>query len=155
GVCFGYSLYKETGPNGKPIGTKIEINEEQAKVVRWIHAAGRRIGWKDSTIRAMLHNESYIGRWRYRARQWRKVPGTNRRVPVRRDTQQAIVDARPHLRIIDEETWTATHERLKQVRNFYTRTADGKPKGRAVPARATPYLFSSLLVCGVCGSKMV
>src|SRR5262249_11490100 len=47
GVCFGYSLYKETGPNGKPIGTKIEINEEQAKVVRWIHAAGRRIGWKD------------------------------------------------------------------------------------------------------------
>jgi uncharacterized protein YodC (DUF2158 family) len=30
-----------------------------------------------------------------------------------------------------------------------------KPKGRSVPGRATPYLFSSLLFCAVCGGKMV
>ena len=28
-----------------------------------IHAKNRRVGWKDSTIRAMLHNESYVGKW--------------------------------------------------------------------------------------------
>jgi hypothetical protein len=66
-----------------------------------VHAKNRRVGWKDSTIRAMLHNESYIGRWRYKASQWRKVPGTNRRVPVRRKDPRALVDDRPALRIID------------------------------------------------------
>ncbi len=103
----------------------------------------------------MLHNESYIGRWRYKSRQWRKVPGTNRRVPMRRDHQKEMIDERLHLRIIDDDTWTATRERLEQVHRFYTRTNDGKPKGRALPARANPYLFSSLLCCGVCGGKMV
>ena len=182
GVCFGYSLRKEFGAGGKAIGTKIEISDEQAKIVRRIfmlyldghsfagiakalngdgvnpprvHVQNRRVGWKDSTIRAMLHNESYIGRWRYKSRQWRKVPGTNRRIPMRRDHQKEMIDERPHLRIIDEDTWLAACERLEQVHRFYTRTSDGKPKGRALPARANPYLFSSLLCCGVCGGKMV
>jgi len=182
GVCFGYSLRKEFGPGGKPVGTRIEIADDQAKVIRRIfklyldgnsfaaiakllnsekippprvHAKNRRVGWKDSTIRAMLHNESYVGRWHYKARQWRKVPGTNRRLPFRRDRQREIVDKRPHLRIIDEPTWTAVQQRLQAVRRFYTRTETGKPKGMAVPGRRTVYLFSSLLCCGVCGGKMV
>ena len=103
----------------------------------------------------MLHNESYVGRWRYRASQWRKVPGTNRRVPVRRNDVNAIVRERPHLRIIESDLWHEVQERLERVRLFYTRTKDGQPKGRAVPSRSTPYIFSSLLCCGVCGSKMV
>ncbi|HKO49462.1 MAG TPA: recombinase family protein [Polyangiaceae bacterium] len=182
GVAFGYSLHKQTTVDGKSVGTSIEINEEQACVVRRIfglylegrslsaiartlnedgvapprvHAKGRRVGWKDSTIRAMLHNESYAGKWKYRASQWRKVPGTNRRVPVRRDDPQAIVDDRQHLRLVDANTWHAVQERLAQVRRFYTRTEEGKPKGRAVPSRHSRYLFSSPLSCGVCGGKMI
>jgi DNA invertase Pin-like site-specific DNA recombinase len=182
GVAYGYALRKLATVDGKSVGTTIEIQEEQAQVVRRIfglyldgrsfsalarelnesgvapprvHAKGRRVGWKDSTIRAMLHNESYSGKWRYRASQWRKVPGTNRRVPVRRNDPQAILEERPHLRIVDAATWQAVQERLAAVRRFYTRTADGKPKGRAVPNRQTRYLFSSLLCCGVCGGKMI
>lgn len=181
GVAFGYRLSKEIGMDGKSIGTKIGINEEQSIVLRRIFslyvagnsfasvaktlnsenispprvfAKNRRIGWKDSTIRAMLHNESYVGRWRYRSSQWRKVPGTNRRVPVRRDDPQALVSERPELRIIDQELWEATQERLKSVHRFYTRSADGSPKGRAIPGARSAYLFSSLLCCGVCGGKM-
>src|SRR5262249_27894533 len=139
GVAFGYALRKETGPDGKSSGTRIEVVEERAAVVRRIfelylqgHSLGgiaktlneegvppprvdsrtRRVGWKDSTVRAMLHNESYIGRWRYKASQWRKVPGTNRRVPVRRADPQAIVTERPALRIIDDATWRAVQDRL-------------------------------------------
>jgi site-specific DNA recombinase len=115
-----------------------------------VHAKGRRLGWKDSTIRAILHNETYTGCWRYKTRQWRKVPGTNRRVPFRNDHGNTTVHQRPHLRIIDDPIWRDTQARLEQVRRFYTSTADGKPKGRALPGRATPYLFSSLLRCGVC-----
>lgn len=182
GVAFGYCLSKEVGPDGKSGGSRIEIVEERAAVVRRIfslylegrsltaiarllneqgvspprvHAKNRRTGWKDSTIRAILHNESYIGRWRYRASQWRKVPGTNRRVPTRRGEHQAIVSERPQLRIIDADTWQAVQQRLEEVHRFYTRTSAGKPKGRALPGKQTPYLFSSLLVCGVCGGKMI
>jgi site-specific DNA recombinase len=181
GVAFGYRLSKESGPDGKSIGTKIEINAEHATVLRRIFALyvggnsfaaiaktlnaekvspprvfakNRRVGWKDSTIRAMLHNESYVGRWRYRSSQWRKVPGTNRRVPVRHDSPEAIVSERPELRIVDQELWEATRERLKSVHRFYTRSADGSPKGRAIPGARSAYLFSSLLCCGVCGGKM-
>ncbi|MFZ5893256.1 MAG: recombinase family protein [Myxococcota bacterium] len=182
GVAFGYCLRKELTADGRAAGTKIEISEDKAKVVRRIfalylegysldkiaktlnddgvepprvHVKGRRVGWKDSTIRAMLHNESYFGRWRYKVSQWRKVPGTNRRVPVRKNDARAIVAQRPELRIVDEQTWHATQERLAQVRRFYTRRADGAAKGRAVPGRQSPYLFSSLLCCGVCGGKMI
>jgi len=103
----------------------------------------------------MLHNESYVGRWHYKSRQWRKVPGTNRRIPIRRDRAREIVDQRPHLRIIDEQTWTATQQRLQAVRRFYTSAGKDKAKNTGVPARRTPYLFSSLLCCGICGSKMI
>ena len=34
GVAFGYSLRKKTGADGKSLGSSIEIQEEQAKIVR-------------------------------------------------------------------------------------------------------------------------
>ncbi|HYO97819.1 MAG TPA: hypothetical protein VER33_25105 [Polyangiaceae bacterium] len=76
-------------------------------------------------------------------------------MPVHRDAAGAIVDQREHLRIIDAELWTAVQERLAAVRRFYTRTADGKPKGRSLPTGRSRYLFSSLLCCAGCGGKMV
>jgi len=36
GVAFGYRLSKESGPDGKSIGTKIDINDEHAAVLRRI-----------------------------------------------------------------------------------------------------------------------
>lgn len=180
GVAFGYRLRKAAGPDGKTIGSVIEIEEEQAKVVRRVfslylegnslstiarlltreavppprvHVKGRRTGWKDSTIRAFLHNESYAGRWKYKAREWRKVPGKNKRRPARRRDEQVMVQERPHLRIIDEDIWAAVQERLKAVRRAYGGKTAGP--GRAMPNRRSSYLFSSLLYCGVCGSKMI
>jgi len=82
------------------------------------------------------------------------VTTTNRRVPVRHDSPEAIVSERPELRIVDQELWEATQERLKSVHRFYTRSADGSPKGRAIPGARSAYPFSSLLCCGVCGGKM-
>jgi site-specific DNA recombinase len=182
GVALGYCLRREFGPDGKPIGSRIEIDAERAGVIRHIfalylegvslagiakklnaesvapprvHQKGRRVGWKDTTIRAVLHNETYVGRWRYKAREWRKLPGTNKRRYAKRDDANVIVQERPHLRIIDQDLWEGVQRRLRAVSAHYTRTAEGGPKGRSVPGRATPYLFSSLLYCGGCGGKMI
>lgn len=180
GVAYGYRLRKHVGADGKAIGSVIEVDEVQAGVVRRIfllylegnslstiarlltrenvppprvHVKGRRTGWKDSTIRAFLHNESYSGRWKYKARKWRKVPGKNKRRPIKRPENNVITQERPHLRIVEEELWLAVQERLKAVHRAYG-GKDAGP-GRAMPNRRSSYLFSSLLYCGVCGSKMI
>lgn len=180
GVGYGYHLRKVARPDGKELGSEILIADQEARVVCRIfgmylegisfagiakalnaegvapprvYAKRRRSGWKDSTIRAILHNESYVGTWTHGKRRWRKVPGTN----TRRSTKGAnpIVFERPHLRIVPQELWSGVQARLTAVAAHYTTTKDGKPKGRSVPGRATNYLFSSLLHCGVCGGKMV
>lgn len=180
GVAFGYTTRKATGADGKEIGSDILIVDAEADIVRRIfrmyleglslagiaaalnservepprvHSKRRRRGWKDSTIRAILHNESYAGTWTHGKRKWRKVPGTNKRRPT--EGANPHVFDRPHLRIVDVDTWNAVQARLAAVSANYTRSADGKPKGRAVPGRASSYVFSSLLHCAVCGGKMV
>jgi hypothetical protein len=77
------------------------------------------------------------------------------RRPSPRAEAQVIAQERPHLRIIDPATWKAVQARLRAISAHYTKTKDGKPKGRSIPGRATPYLFSSLLYCAACGGKMV
>lgn len=182
GVAYGFRLHPELGPNGKPVGSRIEVDPEQAKVIRLIftlyldgyslariakrlnetkvppprvNARNRRRGWKDTTIRAILHNESYTGRWKYKAREWRKIPGTNIRRYRSRDESEVIRRSYPDRRIIDERLWRAVQDRLHAVFSHYSRTKEGKRKGRSIPGRSTPYLFSSLLFCGVCGGKIV
>jgi site-specific DNA recombinase len=180
GVAFGYELRKQTGIDGKVIGSEILIVEEEARIVRRIfrsyidglslagiakalnsdgvepprvYAKRRRRGWKDSTIRAFLRNESYIGIWTHGKRRWRNVPGTNTRRPTAGANPRVF--SRAHLRIVTQDVWTAVQERLAAVAAHYTRSKDGKPKGRSVPASGKAYLFSSLLHCGTCGGKIV
>jgi site-specific DNA recombinase len=168
--------------DGKPLGSRVAVDPDQAKVIRliftlcldgWsfariakqlndtkvlpprVNARNRRKGWKDTTIRAVLHNESYTGRWKYKDREWRKLPGTNIRRYLKRDDSQVIRRYFEDRRILDEQLWEAVQERLRAVHANWTKTKEGKPKGRALPGRSTPYLFSSLLFCGACGNKMV
>jgi site-specific DNA recombinase len=115
----------------------------------------RRQGWVDSTIRVFLHNEKYVGIWRYKTTQWIKVPGENRRVARRRDSSEVLEHLRPDLAIIDQDTWREVKARLAKVREHYLRNEDGTPKGRALPGKQTNYLLSGLLFCGACNAPMI
>lgn len=182
GVPYGFTRKPEVDAAGKPLGSRPIIDPVASKVVVMIFslyldgyslariakklnadalapprvtARRRRSGWKDSTVRAILHNETYAGRWTFKEKEWRKIPGTNTRRYSERAASEVLTQQRPHLAIIDDETWTAVQERLRAVSAHYTRTEDGKPKGRSIAGRATPYLFSGLLHCAECGGKMV
>src|SRR5690606_26816147 len=61
-----------------PAGIAGKINEEEVPPPR-AKTRHRKKGWVDTTIRAMLRNESYIGWWTFKKKEWRKVPGTNNR----------------------------------------------------------------------------
>jgi site-specific DNA recombinase len=178
---YGYRSIAIPGPNGDPAGRRLEVDEEKAAVVRRVFAlfldgrslcaiakllhregvpaprAGsrhRRQGWINGTIRAFLHNEKYVGIWRYKQTQWIKVPGENRRIPRRREASEVLEQLRPDLRIIDQDTWREVRARLAKIRAHYTRNPNGPPKGRAHSGKQTHYLFSGLLFCA-CGAPMI
>ena len=174
-VAFGFHTVPTTEPG--VTGNRIEIHEAEAPIVRRIFTESRDgrslttiahglnrdsipsprvgskhkcFGWGASTIRAILYNERYIGVWRFKEKQWVKVPGTNRRQPRRRNAADVIVQQRPELRIIDQKLWDAVAARLATLKAKY---AGGRQKGGLTFKRA-PYLLSGLLACAVCGAPM-
>lgn len=183
GRVLGYRTVAVLGPDGRtPTGFNIEIDPEQAKLVRRIFADylsgrslsaiatglnkeaipaprdrtqhGLKTGWSLGTIRSILHNSRYAGVQTFNERRWVKVPGTNKRRAIKKDASEVIRVVREDLRIIDEQTWERTQERLQTIRATYTKNNEGKPKGRAHGAMSF-YPFSGLLVCGACKSQMV
>jgi site-specific DNA recombinase len=180
GRLLGYRTVVSHDAKGASDGSQIEVHAEEAEVVRRIfrdYAAGhsllsvtrrlnlegvpvlrpsrknRKQGWVMSTIRSILYNESYVGRWTYLSREWRRDSETGRRrYKLRKDG--VIVQERPHLCIIDDNLWNAVQARLQAVRTKYAGSSSN-PKGRALAGRITKYPFSGLLVCGCCDSPMV
>jgi hypothetical protein len=70
------------------------------------HTKHRRKGWVASTIREILRNEAYIGVWRFKRKQWRKIPETPIRRYRLRPEPDVMTRQRPHLRIIDQDFGT-------------------------------------------------
>ena len=181
GRALGYRSKPVAGPDGQPIGFRLYIDEEEAETVRLIfteYAAGRslitvarqltrlgrptarkgskytRLGWSAGSVRAILHNERYRGRWSFNRRKWVRPPGTGRREPRNKDVSAHVQVNAPELRIVSDELWEQVQKRLAAVRTCYTRDSDGQRKGK-IPGFTTSYPLSGLLVCGVCGAPMV
>jgi DNA invertase Pin-like site-specific DNA recombinase len=104
-------------------------------------------GWGHTTIRAMLANERYVGRWTWNQRKWVRVPGKKTRRALMRPEAEHVVTELPALRIVSQDLW----ERVQ------TRIGSRKPgKGRAPGAgKLGSSLLTGLLRCGVCGGAVV
>ncbi len=172
GRVFGYRTHKEPNPaNPEHPRHVVEIDEAQAQVVRRIFAdyiggkgltkiaAGLNVesipapfdghptkkrtrGWALSTVRALLRNEKYAGRWAWNKRQWLSISGSKFRRPKFRPEDELVVRNEPELAIVTKEVWDAAVARQKTLRN--------NSQGR----QPTTHLFSGLLRCGVCGGGM-
>jgi DNA invertase Pin-like site-specific DNA recombinase len=169
GRSYGYRT--EAASNGR----RMVIDEAEAAHVRWMferHAEGwspvslahelNRLGvpaprggtWAVSAIfgtaqrgLGILNNQLYIGRVLWNRRQWLKDPETGARRYVERPESEWLVRDAPELRIISDQLWEATRQRIH-------------PKGDAIAAatrgaRAPRTLFGGLLVCATCGGAVV
>jgi DNA invertase Pin-like site-specific DNA recombinase len=172
-VPLGFRSVPEVDAAGRTIGNRVEIDETTAPIIvrifteyrddgayhRIAHALNRegvpsprqgskhqRFGWGAGTIRAILRNEKYIGIWRFKEREWVKVPGTNKRRPRPRPADEVITIDRPELRIIDDELWTAVQKKLAAVGRKYK----GDRAARTPGTWRTTYLLSGILVCDEC-----
>ncbi len=178
-VAYGYHTVPVVDDRGTVIGNRIEIHEAEAKVVvrifresrdgrslntiaHGLNKAGipsprvgtrhKNFGWGASTIRTILYNERYAGLWKFKERQWVKVPGTNKRQPRARNASEVISQERPELAIIDRDLWHEVQTRLATVKQRYV-SGEQRNRGELTYKRA-PYLFSGILVCRECGGSM-
>src|SRR5205823_2901412 len=77
------------------------------------HRSSKR-GWHHQQVRAMLENEKYIGVWRWgETTTIRDSAGRKKQIPAPPEEHQKR--DRPHLRIIDQETWEKTAKRLAEL----------------------------------------
>lgn len=170
--CRCPSVYRtEDAGNGR----RMVIDEATAARVLWIferHAEGwspvsiahelngqgvpapRGRTWAVSTIfgtaqrgLGVPNNQLYIGRVLWNRRQWLKDPETGARRYVERPESEWMVRDAPELRIVSDQLWAATRQRIHS-------------KGAAVSAtnkgtRSPRTLFGGLLVCAVCEGAVV
>ena len=102
-------------------------------------------GWGPGTIRFMLQNERYIGRFVWKKRTWVTDPATGARTSRMREKDEWVTIEQPQLAVISRELWDRVQARF----------ADRKgASGRARGTGKTGHLLTGLLRCGECGSTM-
>ncbi len=100
----------------------------------------------------MLKRELYKGEIVWNRSKFLKVPGSNKRRSRPRPESEWKRLSAPELAIVSEELWNKVQSRFKSV--------GGAGRGRAKPGLlprsvTSPYLFSGLLKCGLCGSNLI
>lgn len=141
-----FEMYRD-GYSYLTIATK--LNEEGVPPPRFQSRKHPSKFWKKGTIREMLRNPAYAGRWSFGKKRWRKDPTTRKRRYVKRPEHDVQESDRPHLRIVPDDLWEAVRERRQEVRANYAGRGDGAPGHR------TQRPMSGLLFCGLCGHRMV
>lgn len=154
-------------------GFRLVVDDEQAERVRWIfgeYVDGRSVQriahelnaarvpaprsgtWAASCIygsskqgTGLLNNELYIGRVIWNRRQWLKDPDTGKRQKIDRPRSEWQIREEPELRIVSDDLWQASRERMATPRRV------GGGSGKGAPSRT---LFGGLLRCGVCGGAV-
>lgn len=153
---------------------RLEIDEEQARWVRWIYThyadgwscqkiaaelnvqgvkTGRGGTWAVSALygcpnkgSGVLNNELYAGRYVWNRSQWTKDPDTGNRIRLVRPSTEWLVEDRPELRIVPEDLWQAVRSRMTG-----TRLANGSNGKGARPKT----LFGGLMTCSRCGGAVI
>lgn len=141
-----FEMYRD-GYSYLTIATR--LNDERVPPPRFESRKHPTKFWKKGTVREMLRNAAYTGRWSFGRRHWRRDPTTRKRRYVKRPAHEVKVSDRPHLRIIEDELWEAVRQRRDDVRANYA----GKRSG--APGHRTHRPLSGLLFCGLCGHRMV
>ena len=183
GRVYGYALRAivdpaRLDPYGQPerIGTKLEIDSEQAAIVReiyrryvdgascrtiakdlndrgvpsagstWKRKVRRCHGWMASAVRTILRNPLYTGRVRWNVGGYVRDPDTARRVWRARPKGEWIERRDDSVRIVSDELF-----RRAQERNRIRSNNDARMKSGGRPK----YLLSGLLHCGVCEAHYI
>ena len=176
-VPYGYRLKKVPDPTGKvdcegrPVErTTLELDPEQAPLVRRIYelyrdgqgfkviasalndegvASARGGSWDASSIRVILRNEMYRGKYVFNQRRMVKDHEKGTRIPKFRPESEFITIDHPEWRIVSEALYSAVHARIADMEKLAKARLGGAGDVRA--AGKGQYLLTGLVRCGECG----
>ncbi len=178
GRCFGYATVEEENPpDAEHPRKRAVIDEAQAATVRRVFqlfadgqalkkiaatlneeglaapndgGRGNKIGrgWGHTTIRAMLLNERYIGRFVWNQHKWLHASGKKNRRRVKRPESEWIRREHPELAIVERNLWDTVQAKFARRAT----AGAGRPAGTGTSTRAP--IVSGLMRCGVCGGSM-
>jgi site-specific DNA recombinase len=140
-----------------------ELNRRQvpAPGAAYRRTSGRAPSWSAPSLQGnatlgtgLFNNPLYTGRVVWNRKRRDKDPDTGVRAHIARDKTEWIETETPHLRIIDEDLWArVTAMRAGVSRGVYD-LRQRHSRARST-GRNPKYLFSGLLVCGLCCGKFV
>ncbi len=173
------AIERDTYDRPKIEGVRLAVDPDQARTVRRIferYMAGHSLkriaidlnhdrilspqpqkgriarSWCPSSVRHILHNERYRGVifWG-RTQKIRSESGKRiyRRKPQSDWRRREI----PEQRIISDELWNAVQQRMQAVNELYALEAR-RPGILRARAASSPYVFSGLLKCALCGASI-
>lgn len=159
-------------------GVRLEVREDQAAIIRRIftmYAGGNSLqkiakqlnsegvispqpqkgrisrSWCPSSIRTILRNDRYRG-WVVWGKTIKVRSKAGKRIYKRTAPDKWVVREIPEQRIISEDLWNSVQARIETVKQVYGEIGrKGGMQGRSV---SSPYLFSGLLKCSVCGANI-
>jgi site-specific DNA recombinase len=108
--------------------------------------------WCPSAIREILRNERYRGVQVWNRTQKVRNPETGLKISKPRPREEWKRVEVPEWRIVPEELWIAVQNRNQEMSRRFGASRLG---GMSRTENARSYLFSGLLRCGQCGSRMV
>ena len=108
--------------------------------------------WCPSSIRVILPNERYRGIQVWNRTQKQRDPETGRKVSRRRPRNEWRRVEVPEWRLVPDEMWNAVQAKIKLNNERFGAARLG---GFSRTDQSKTYLFSGLLICGACGSRMV
>lgn len=148
-LCYQKSLFPPS--KNSVLGLKGELNKEGIQSPQPPRKISAR-AWCPSGIRDMLRNQRYIGKVRWNRTTKIRNPETGHRTQRRKSkAEELIVDA-PEQRIVPQELWDRVRLRIAEISKRFT---GRQMRGMNRTERSRTYLFSGLLVCGLCGANMV
>lgn len=109
-----------------------------------------RTVWNTSLVKGILQNEKYIGKLIWNKTTQLINPITENVETRKNPPEEWIRKEAPALRIVDDGLWSRVQERLKIVNEQMTASR----LGGLNRAKRRDYLFSGLLTCGACGSRI-
>ena len=167
------SLKKDAHGHPVSIGTRIEVNPSEAKVIRRIFewaaegvgltsiverlngegipaANGKR--WSKSPVGRILKNERYLGKQIWGQQSVEHEPGTGRRTQRDNPRSEWRIEDRPDLRIVSDELWEKVQQTRAAVREA---VAPKQNLARGKDARFhSTHLLTGFAKCHVCGGAM-
>jgi site-specific DNA recombinase len=128
----------------------LKLNEEKVPAARKPRIGSADTTWNCTLIKNILNREKYIGKSTWNKTKQVTHPVTGKIETRKNPPELWITNEVPELRIVSDELWNRVQDRLKIVNERMTR----RRIAGCNRAKARPYLFSGLLVCGVCGSSI-